>query len=76
VLLNRLAREFARIEAKYINPVSEETIYRLLQKFSKVIPQGSPQSGVGNPFQIQSLSNCFVIDSPEDPYPDVNTPQN
>lgn len=64
----RLAREFARIEAKYINPVSEETIYRLLQKFSKVIPQGSPQSGIGNPFQIQSLSNCFVIDSPEDSY--------
>jgi ribonucleoside-diphosphate reductase alpha chain len=64
----RLAREFARIEAKYINPVSEETIYQLLQKFSKVIPQGSPQSGIGNPFQIQSLSNCFVIDSPEDSY--------
>lgn len=64
----RLSREFARIEAKYPNPMSETQIYDLLKRFSKVIPQGSPQAGIGNPYQIQSLSNCFVIDSPEDSY--------
>lgn len=65
---HRLAREFARIEAKYPNPMSETQIYDLLKRFSKIIPQGSPQAGIGNPYQIQSLSNCFVIDSPEDSY--------
>jgi len=64
----RLAKEFYRIESKYPNPVSEQQIYNLLRKFAKIIPQGSPQSGIGNPFQIQSLSNCFVISSPEDSY--------
>ncbi len=64
----RLAREFARIEAKYPNPLSEEEIYSHLANFSDIIPQGSPMSGVGNPHQIQSLSNCFVIDPPQDSY--------
>ena len=64
----RLAGEFARIEKKYKNPMSEEEIYELFDNFKFVIPQGSPMSGVGNNHQIQSLSNCFVIDSPEDSY--------
>ena len=57
----RLAKEFARIEAKYPNPMSEEEIFNLFDKFSSIIPQGSPMSAIGNPYQIQSLSNCFVV---------------
>jgi ribonucleoside-diphosphate reductase alpha chain len=64
----RLAREFARIEAKYPNPMSEETIFSLLDGFRYVVPQGSPMSGIGNDYQIQSISNCFVIDQPYDSY--------
>ena len=58
---HRLASEFARIERNYPNPMSEETIYELLKDFRHVIPQGSPMSGIGNDFQVVSLSNCFVI---------------
>lgn len=58
---HRLASEFARIEQKYPNPMSEEEIYGLLKDFRYIIPQGSPMSGIGNNFQIVSLSNCFVI---------------
>ncbi|MBQ4377055.1 MAG: adenosylcobalamin-dependent ribonucleoside-diphosphate reductase, partial [Bacteroidales bacterium] len=57
----RLAREFARIEAKYPNPLSEEDIYQLLKDFRYLVPQGSPMSGIGNNYQVVSLSNCFVI---------------
>ena len=64
----RLAREFSRIENKYPNPMSEEEIFDLFDKFKYVIPQGSPMSGIGNPYQIQSISNCFVIESPHDSY--------
>lgn len=64
----RLAREFARIEQKYPNPMSEDQIYDLLRNFADVVPQGSPMSGIGNPHQLQSLSNCFVIDQPHDSY--------
>jgi len=64
----RLAREFARMEAKYPNPMGEEEIYDLLKNFDDVVPQGSPMSGIGNPHQLQSLSNCFVIDQPHDSY--------
>ena len=64
----RLAREFARIEASYPNSMSEEEIYGLFKDFCYVIPQGSPMSGVGNPYQVQSISNCFVIESPYDSY--------
>jgi len=64
----RLSKEFARIEKKYDNPMSEETIFNLLKDFKYVVPQGSPMSGVGNKYQIQSLSNCFVVKSPEDSY--------
>jgi len=64
----RLAREFARIESKYPNPMDEDEIYDLLKNFADVVPQGSPMSGIGNPYQLQSLSNCFVIDQPHDSY--------
>jgi ribonucleoside-diphosphate reductase alpha chain len=64
----RLASEFARIEQKYSNPMSEEEIYSLFKDFKYVVPQGSPMSGIGNDYQIQSISNCFVISSPEDSY--------
>jgi ribonucleoside-diphosphate reductase alpha chain len=58
---HRLARELARIEAKYPNPLTEEEIFETLKEFKRIIPQGSPMSGIGNNFQIVSLSNCFVI---------------
>ena len=57
----RLAAEYARIERNYPNPMSEEEIYHLLKDFRYIIPQGSPMSGIGNDFQVVSLSNCFVI---------------
>jgi len=57
----RIAKEIARIEKKYPNPMSEEEIYELLKDFKYIIPQGSPMAGIGNEFQIASLSNCFVI---------------
>lgn len=64
----RLAKEFARIESKYPNPMSEDLIFDLLKDFRYIVPQGSPMSGIGNPFQLQSLSNCFVVQSPYDSY--------
>lgn len=62
----RLACEFARIESKYPNPLSEEEIFGYLDQFKYIIPQGSPMAGIGNKFQKMSLSNCFVIESPYD----------
>jgi len=87
----RLAKEFARVEAKYPNPMSEKEVFCLLADVSHldaaqidkmsiddlaaesrglgaVIPQGSPMSAIGNEYKMQSLSNCFVIDSPQDSY--------
>lgn len=64
----RLAKEFARIELKYPNPLSEKEIYGWLKDFKYIVPQGSPMSGIGNPYQTVSLSNCFVIESPYDSY--------
>jgi len=64
----RLAREFARAEAKYPNPMGEKEILALLEGFKYIVPQGSPMSGIGNHFKIQSISNCFVIESPADSY--------
>lgn len=58
---NRLAREIGRIEAKYPNPYSEKDIYEALKDFRYIVPQGGPMSGIGNHYQIISLSNCFVI---------------
>src|SRR5574338_1335803 len=57
----RLAKEFARIEAKYPNPLSVDQIFALIDRFKFIVPQGSPMSAIGNPYQMQSLSNCFVI---------------
>jgi ribonucleoside-diphosphate reductase alpha chain len=57
----RLANELSRIENKYKNPLSEEKIYSVLKDFKYVVPQGGPMSGIGNNYQIVSLSNCFVI---------------
>jgi ribonucleoside-diphosphate reductase alpha chain len=57
----RIAKELARIENKYPNPMSEEEIFMLMKDFKYVVPQGSPMAGIGNDFQIGSLSNCFVI---------------
>ena len=57
----RLAREIARIEKKYPNPLSEKELYELFADFKYIVPQGSPMTGIGNNFQVASLSNCFVI---------------
>lgn len=57
----RIANEIARIEQKYPNPLSKEEIFDLIKDFKYIVPQGSPMAGIGNPFQIVSLSNCFVI---------------
>jgi ribonucleoside-diphosphate reductase alpha chain len=64
----RLAREFARIEGNYPNPMNEQEIFELLDGFRYIVPQGSPMSGIGNPHKLQSISNCFVIESPSDSY--------
>lgn len=57
----RLAREIARIEKKYENPLSEDELFDLFDHFRYIVPQGSPMTGIGNDHQIASLSNCFVI---------------
>jgi ribonucleoside-diphosphate reductase alpha chain len=57
----RLAREIRRIELKYKNPLPEELIYSVLKDFTYIVPQGGPMTGIGNDYQIASLSNCFVI---------------
>ena len=58
---HRIAREIARIEKKYPNPMSEEKVFELMRHFRYIVPQGSPMAGIGNSFQVGSLSNCFVI---------------
>lgn len=67
---HRLASEIARIEKKYPNPISEKELFDLFDHFRYIIPQGSPMTGIGNDFQVGSLSNCFVIgvDGPADSY--------
>ncbi|WP_297906258.1 adenosylcobalamin-dependent ribonucleoside-diphosphate reductase [uncultured Parabacteroides sp.] len=57
----RLASEIARVEKKYPNPLSEQELFDLFDHFRYIIPQGSPMTGIGNDYQIASLSNCFVI---------------
>nr|WP_321405919.1 adenosylcobalamin-dependent ribonucleoside-diphosphate reductase [uncultured Carboxylicivirga sp.] len=66
----RLAREIARIEEKYPNPLSVDELFGLMKNFRYIVPQGGPMSGIGNTYQIASLSNCFVIgdDGPSDSY--------
>ncbi len=58
---HRLAAEIARIEKKYANPMSHDEIFDLMKDFRYIVPQGSPMSGIGNNYQVGSLSNCFVI---------------
>jgi ribonucleoside-diphosphate reductase alpha chain len=57
----RIAKELHRIELKYKNPLPEELLYNILKDFKYIIPQGGPMTGIGNDYQIASLSNCFVI---------------
>ncbi|NPA67873.1 MAG: adenosylcobalamin-dependent ribonucleoside-diphosphate reductase [Chlorobi bacterium] len=66
----RIAKEIARIEKKYPNPLSEDEIFELIRNFKYIVPAGSPMSGIGNNFQTVSLSNCFVIgaEKPADSY--------
>ncbi len=66
----RLASEIARIEKNYPSPVTEDEIYEVLKDFRYIVPQGSPMAGIGNNYQVSSLSNCFVIgnDGPSDSY--------
>jgi ribonucleoside-diphosphate reductase alpha chain len=66
----RLAREIARIERNYPNPLSEDELFELFRNFKYIVPQGSPMTGIGNEYQVASLSNCFVIgfDSDADSY--------
>lgn len=68
----RLAREFARIEKKkFANPLTEDQLFQLFDRFSQVIPQGSPLYGIGNNHQYISISNCFVVKPPDDSYGDI-----
>jgi ribonucleoside-diphosphate reductase alpha chain len=57
----RLAKEIARIEKRYPNPLSEDEIFNVLKDFRYIVPQGGPMTGIGNDYQIASLSNCFVV---------------
>lgn len=57
----RIANEIARIEAKYPNPMSADEVFGYLKDFKYIVPQGSPMTGIGNNFQVGSLSNCFVV---------------
>ncbi len=57
----RIASEIARIEQRYANPMSEDEVFEAIKDFKYIVPQGSPMAGIGNPYQIASLSNCFVI---------------
>lgn len=64
----RLAKEFARVESKYPKSMSEDDIYSLFKDFKYVVPQGSPMAGIGNPYYLMSLSNCFLAEMPLDSY--------
>ena len=57
----RLANEVARIEANYPNSMTSQELFDLFDHFRYIVPQGSPMTGIGNEYQVASLSNCFVI---------------
>jgi ribonucleoside-diphosphate reductase alpha chain len=57
----RIAKEIARVEKKYENPLTASEIFEVIKDFKYIVPQGSPMAGIGNTFQVGSLSNCFVI---------------
>ena len=63
----RIASEISRIEKNYPNPMPEEEVFSYLKDFKYIVPQGSPMSGIGNHYQVGSLSNCFVIGLDGDP---------
>lgn len=65
--LKRSANEFSRVENKYPNPLDKKVISDYLLS-KTIMPQGSPISGIGNPYQVMSISNCFVLESPYDSY--------
>jgi len=65
---HRIAYEIARVEANYPNPMSEEDVFSLLDRFRYIVPQGGPMAGIGNDRQVVSLSNCFVIGNGADSY--------
>ena len=68
-MFERIAHELHRVEKKkYKDPLSYEEILEYLKDFKRIIPQGSPMNGVGNPYQYTTISNCYVIPSPEDSY--------
>lgn len=65
----RMAKEFARIEkSKFKTPMTEDEIFALFDRFKWIVPQGSPMFGIGNNYQVCSLANCYVVDSPVDSY--------
>ena len=69
----RIAKEFARIEKKkFKKPLTENEIFDYLDQFAQIIPQGSPMFGIGNPYQLVSLGNCFVLNSPLDCYNSIH----
>ncbi|SHF41645.1 ribonucleoside-diphosphate reductase class II [Mariniphaga anaerophila] len=57
----RLAKEIARIEKRYPNPLTEDEVFKVLKDFKYIVPQGGPMTGIGNDYQVASLSNCFVV---------------
>jgi ribonucleoside-diphosphate reductase alpha chain len=66
---DRLASEFARIDKeKYdLNYDERLAVYRdAIDKFARIVPQGSVMSAVGNEHQTMSASNCVVAPPPED----------
>ena len=67
-LHRRLAKEIARIEKMYPNPLSEDDLFELFRDFKYIVPQGGPMTGIGNDFQVGSLSNCFVVGNGADSY--------
>ena len=67
-LHRRMASEIARIERNYPNPLSEDELFELFKDFKYIVPQGGPMTGIGNNFQIASLSNCFVVGNGADSY--------
>ena len=70
-MLQRISKEFQRIESNYPNSLSAEEIDELLMNFKYLVPGGSPLFGIGNDKQLTSIGNCFVIKSPEDTYADI-----
>ena len=67
-LHRRLAKEIARVEKLYPNPLTEDELFELFRDFKYIVPQGGPMTGIGNDFQVGSLSNCFVVGNGADSY--------